>query len=115
MPPDPALTTPGVESRTHPDRVNWIAHSPVSVATFLESFGAFLNLMFLRAAVSAEEVESESAVSKVDVVRAGGAVDAVGDRELPGLLERVEAVLIKVLPCCPDSLNFWLTVELVWV
>ena len=53
--------------------------------------------MLLRSTIPAEKVETKSAVSEVDVIRSGWAVDTAGNCELPGLFERVEAVLVEVL------------------
>ena len=53
--------------------------------------------MLLRSTIPAEKVETKSAVSEVDVIRSGWAVDTAGNCELPGLFERVEAVLVEVV------------------
>ena len=75
-----------------------------SIFALLKNFGTLFDLMLLRSTIPAEKVETKSAVSEVDVIRSGWAVDTAGNCELPGLFERVEAVLVEVV----QFFNQWL-------
>ena len=111
MSANPTIFAPGMQSRTRDDCVRRILKTEVVVVAGLDRDLAPLCLMTLRSADLTPMIDSDSVFANINVFASGESVHTLDFGFLLSFGPSVRPRFVEALTCCPDHLNFSLTVE----